>query len=87
MGRTIPMVAFHLYLARQSFDSFVAGRQYEYRGSIYQYRDGETIRTFHDRESGHELNWFWFDNKPDSLLLERFEFPGVPPAPGAGVPA
>jgi hypothetical protein len=66
------------YTAQESFDSFpnckfVAGQNYVFDSSSYSPYDSSTIFIFYKIGNDQPVDWWWHDEQPESLCLQRFK--------------
>ena len=76
--RPHPLDIGRTYLAIESFQGtpnarFVRGSRYVLRAVDYSHFDSMTIFSFASVDDGARVQWWWFDNDPETQCKERFE--------------
>jgi len=76
--RNHPFTVGRAYAARESFPGFpdlefVASIHYVLLHVSYSHYDSSTVFRFQAVGTGDQVSWWWHDDEPDELCLQRFE--------------
>lgn len=80
--RKHPFVKGHQYCAVEDFRgfregfrdaAFLRGSVYEFQRVDYRHYDSSTVLTFLDEGSIEPIEWWWHDDEPDELCVQRLQ--------------